>query len=64
MAGEHILKALLENNSRLEIGDKWLIAWEDGRMFTVYQCKPYAKKTRTLIETDNEEKACRILKGE
>ena len=67
MAGEHILKLLDEPNSRIAIGDKWLIRYEGFRgrkLFEVYQHKPYVKKTKTLIETEDEEEACRVLKGE
>ena len=66
MAGEHILKLLDEPDSRLSIGDRWLVKWEpyNTEVFTVYQCKRYQKKTRTLIQTEDEELACKILKGE
>lgn len=66
MAGEHILKLLDEPDSRLSIGDRWLIKWEpfNTTVFTVYQKKRYQKITRVLIETESEELACKILKGE
>ena len=66
MAGEHILKLLDEPDSRISIGDKWLIRYElhYAKFFTVYQHKRYGKHTRILVETENEELACKILKGE
>mgnify|MGYP001597968927 FL=1 len=66
MAGEHILKLLDEPDARLSIGDKWLVRWEpyNTSIFTVYQRKKYQKSTRVLIETESEELACEILKGE
>lgn len=66
MPGEHILKLLDEIDCRISIGDKWLIRYEpyNTPVFAVYQRKPYQKKTRTLVETEDEELACRILKGE
>ena len=66
MAGEHILKLLDEPDCRLSIGDKWLIRYEpyNTKHFTVYQRKRHQKKTRILIETEDEELACRFLKGE
>lgn len=61
MAGKYILKLLDEIDSRLIIGNKWLIRY--GRMFTVY--KKYAKSSdEILIETEDEELACKVLKGE
>mgnify|MGYP001578837932 CR=1 FL=1 len=67
MSGEHILKLLDESNCHISIGDKWLVCFEIFRgekLFAVYQRKPYQKKTRKLIETAEEEEACKILKGE
>ena len=66
MTGEHILKLLVEENTRISIGDKWLICHGDViKLYTVYQRKPYQKRTRILIEsTENEKLACEILKGE
>ena len=66
MAGEFILKLLDEPDCRISIGDKWMIRWEPYNTiyFTVYQRKRHQKKTRTLIETEDEELACEILKGE
>ena len=65
MAGEHILKLLVEENCRIDNGDRWLVCHGDAvKRYTVYQRKPYQKRTRTLIEsTEDEQKACRILKG-
>ena len=68
MAGEHILELLDEQDCRISIGDKWMVRWEPydkkTKYFTVYQRKRYQKCTRTLIETEDEELACRFLKGE
>ena len=48
MAGEHILKLLIEENARVEIGDRWLVVPVNpgGIEYTVYQHKSYAKRTR------------------
>ena len=74
MAGEHILKLLLEENARISFGDRWLVCTQEAMpiqpinmhpiTYVVYERKPYQKKTRVLIETEDEELACRILKGE
>ena len=68
MAGEHILKLLVEENARVEVGDRWMLLCylptkPGGIEYTVYQQKSYAKKTTILIQTQNEKEACRILKG-
>ena len=67
MAGEHILKLLDEPNLRLTMGDKWLIRYEghEGKkVFEVYQKRVYRKNARVLVKTEDEELACKILKGE
>ena len=66
MAGKYILKLLDEPDCRISIGDRWLIRWEpfNTTTYTVYQRKRYQKITRVLIETEDEELACQILKGE
>ena len=74
MAGEHILKLLLEENTRIGLGDRWLVCGQGAMRiqpidkhpitYHVFECKPYQKKTRILIETESEEEACRVLKGE
>lgn len=74
MAGKHILKLLVEENTRISIGDRWLVCKQEAMRiqpisrhpitYIVYECKRYQKKTCTLIETDDEQRACEILKGE
>jgi len=68
MAGEHILKLLADTTARVDHGDRWmcvnLILKSPFVHFYVYERKPYQKKTRTLIQTEDEEEACRILKEE
>ena len=66
MAGEHILKLLIEENTRIKLGDNWLVCHGDVVIrYTVYQRKPYQKRNRTLINsTEDEGKACQVLKGE
>lgn len=67
MQGEHILKLLDVQDSRISIGDKWLVRWEpydNKKFYTVYQRKKHQKCTRILITTEDEELACKILKGE
>jgi len=68
MAGEHILKLLADTTARVDHGDRWmcvnLIMKYPAVHYYVYENKPYQRNTRTLIETDDEAEACRILKGE
>ena len=66
MEGEHILNLLIEENARIDLGDRWLVCHgESIKRYTVYQRKPYQRRARALIEsTEDEELACRILKGE
>lgn len=65
-----LLKLLIRENARVDNGNRWLVARKEGDIcnseieFTVCERKPYHKKTRTLIETEDEELACRIPKGE
>lgn len=58
-----ILEALRdEMGIRVMQGDTWLVIDEEDN-FVVYR-RPYgAKKTRTLIVTDDEEKAVDVLLG-
>ena len=51
------LYILLEDtNARISLGNRWLVYdVDDG--WTVYEHKPYAKKTKILIQTDREEDA-------
>lgn len=69
MPGEHILKLLIEGNARVDCNNRrWLVvdltAREKIYKYTVYEHKLYAKKVITLVETEDEEEACKILKGE
>lgn len=51
-------------NARVSDGDKWLVvSYDSNRVFTftVYERKPYARKTTTIIETYDEEKAVTAL---
>lgn len=70
MAGEHILKLLIEENGRIDIGDRWLICEFgpsnkfEGIAYTVYERKSHTRSTKILTETEDEQSACRILKGE
>ena len=70
MAGEYIFKILLEENVRIDNGNRWLIVKDrssDDKIYyeyCVYEHKPYNRKTLRLIETDDEKLACKILKGE
>ena len=71
MAGEHILKLLIEENAKVVIDNGiiyMVVNFQIARMgkpeYTVYQRKPYARCARKLIQTQDEKEACRILKGE
>lgn len=68
MAGEHILKLLIEENARISVGHRRLIGGfplggTGGIEYTIFEHKPYAKNTKTLLVTQDEELACKILKG-
>ncbi len=66
MAGEHILKLLIEENARIELGDRWLIVRAAGFPlgFNVYEQKSPQEKVHNLLRTESEKEACKILKGE
>ena len=64
MSGEHILKLLIEENTRISLGDRWLVVRGLPIEYYVYERKPYQKKACVLIETKDEQEACKILKGE
>lgn len=66
MAGEHILKLLVDENARIGLSNRWLICSNTVRFptYCVYERKPYQRKTRALIVTEDEQLACRFLKGE
>ena len=65
MAGEYILKLLIEENARIELGDNWLVCHGDTiRRYTVYQSKPGQRRIALIESTEDEQEACRILKGE
>ena len=64
MVGEHILKLLIEENARIDLGDRWLVLKGLPIEYCVYERKPYQKSTRVLVVTEDEELACKILKGE
>lgn len=52
-----------ENNSRLSVGNKWLIC-QDGDPFIEYPVlnrKPWAEEAKILYKGTNENKACEIL---
>ena len=54
---EYALKCL--DGARVTYGDKWLVWY--GDKWNVCQRKPYQKKTRTLMETDNLNEAVKEL---
>lgn len=65
--GGHIVKLLIEKNSRITVGDRWMVldfcnTKLGGIEYVVYQRKRYAKKTVILIQTQDEEVACCVLK--
>ena len=56
-----IIEALKTQFSvRLSNGHRWLV-WNDNGFWSVYERKPYARKTTTLIETTDEAQAVEIL---
>lgn len=64
MAGEHILKLLVEEPERISVGDRWLVCKKEYPViYCVYERKPYKRHTHLLIETKDEELACRVLKS-
>ena len=66
MAGEHILKLLADTNAIIEYDYKWMVVnillGSQATHFYVYEKLPHKRNTCVLIETQDEEKACRILK--
>lgn len=65
MAGEFILKLLQDTTARIEYGRRWLV-WGsvlNPQRFIVYESMPYQKDFRILIETEDEQLACQILRG-
>ena len=56
---------LLENESsaRVSYGDRWLVVSRDsdGLCFIVYQQKHRQKHARVLVNTENQDEACRYL---
>lgn len=54
------LTEALKVAERLSLGNRWIV-WNDTfNELVVYERKPYAKITRTVIETNNEELASEI----
>lgn len=69
MAGEHILKLLIEENARVNMGGRQLVCEftptsHRGVKYTIFERKPYAKTNKIIFITGDEEKACKYLKGE
>ena len=62
MKGEHILELLNEKNARVVYEDRRM--YYTNGLYTVYHDKKYAKVRKILIETEDEKRACKILKGE
>lgn len=63
MAGEYILELLRETTATINYGNRWL-ANSRSDIFTVYEKREFFETNRELIVTNNEEEACRVLKGE
>ncbi len=56
-----IVKALKDKKIRIDHEDKWLV-WSDSRQeWTVWQKKRYARNSKIICFTDDEEKAVRNL---
>ena len=67
MQGKFILELLNIPNSKISVGNRWLIRYEsfnNTKLFEVYEHKKYQRYVRLLINTEDEEKACKVLKGE
>ena len=68
MAGEHILKLLIDTSARISYSNREMIVEcnEKGKYiprYSVFEYKKYGRKP-IVLTTNNEEEACRILKGE
>ncbi len=55
-----IYDLLGNSNARISLGNRWLV-YDHKDIWTVYERKPYAKKTTTIIETVNERTAIEEL---
>lgn len=67
MEGKFILELLNVPHSRITVGNKWLIRYRscnNTKLYEVYERKKYQKYTRLLINTEDEEEACKVLKGD
>ena len=58
-----ILEALQGTTARVSYGSRWLVYSMAGE-FTVYEARPYAKNSKVLIFTDDEELAVQKLIGD
>lgn len=67
MAGKHILKLLIEENAKVSIGVRQLTCeftpTKHGRVEYII-IKPYKKTRKKIFITNDEQEACRVLKGE
>lgn len=56
----NIYNLLSDSNTRITIGDRWLIFDTNGD-WIVYECKKYQKRTRLVLQTQNEDAAIKEL---
>jgi len=54
---------LNDTNARITLGNRWLV-YNIDEGWTVYEAKPYAKKSKIIIQTDIEEDAIGALTRE
>ena len=56
-----IYDLLKKENCRISYNSRWLVLDEYG--WTVYENKPYAKRTKIIVQTKDENKAIGYLLG-
>ena len=54
---------LNDTNARITLGNRWLV-YNIDEGWTVYEAKPYAKKSKIIIQTDREDIAIDALTRE
>lgn len=55
-----ILQAIRDNDLRIENGSRWMVIHKDDTL-VVYEHRPYARHTTTIIETKNKVAAVKAL---
>lgn len=56
-----IKELLAGENARITLGDRWLVSDADRFVYTVYERRPFAKKTRIIAQDVTEAEAVAAL---